>query len=842
MQHRNFLLFLASAVLLFFIWAKAKQAFFPRPEPARQQEVAKNDQDKAEAPREEGKKEEDKGPAKKAEPPQQAPEQAVKLPEPPPETDTKQLIALGSPDRSSPFHLEVVLDPLGAGVRTVALNKFQQADQWGKKPLDQPLVLVSNDYVRQPASFLLYGYSTKAPDDDRPLDTLGRERWTVVKKDGKDVEEWTEAGRTFQRVSFGREDQGVVITKTFTLASGDYHVGLEVRLRRAAGGPPAPLKYRYQLTGGHGLPVEGKWYTSTFRNAMIGQEDDRGYVTRDLQDLRQISVWEGGNEVRKEAHHLIRYAAVAVQYFASVIAVDENQPRQDFVAKVRPTLENVMIKGTVKSVAPDRSSFVLATGEHTEERFQIRGGLLIQTDFRPGARVAVVYHTESHDEKAQAYPHVVTDILDPESSQPLWTDDITVRLSTEPADVKPGGEDVVHKYLLYQGPVKVALLGQMSGEAQVNQDLVNRYLGPLHLDTLTDYQSPGAMGTFSGAIGWSTLIIKCTNLMHWVLGHLHDLIPNYGVCIILLTLLVRSLMFPISRKQALTTMRMQELAPELKKLQEKFKDDRQALAAEQMKLYRKHGVNPFGTCWFLLLQMPIFMGLYFALQESIHFRLAPFWPTWIQNLAAPDMMIWWGQGIPIISRPESYGGMFYLGPFFNLLPVIAVGLMIVQQRLMAPPAVDEQQAMQQKVMTWMMVFIGLMFYKVAAGLCIYFIASSLWGFAERRLLPKKRPAAGEAATAGPAPRTGGEPPAGSTAITSVPATAVQGTFPADRGRGRQQARNRRRPERGVRTDAVREVVLADGGSPIGRFRAWWRQRRERLRDWWTEVLKQAEKK
>src|SRR5205823_5323606 len=174
----------------------------------------------------------------------------------------------------------------------------------------------------------------------------------------------------------------------------------------------------------------------------------------------------------------------------------------------------------VKSIATDRSSFVLATGEHTEERFQIRGGLPIQTDFRPGSRVAVVYHTESYDEKAQAYPHVVTDILDPEASQPLWTDDITVRLSTEPADLKPGDE-VVHKYLLYQGPVKVSLLGQMSGEAEVNQDLVNRYLTKLHLDTLTDYQSPGAMGSFSGTIGWSTLIIKCTNFMHWVLGHLH---------------------------------------------------------------------------------------------------------------------------------------------------------------------------------------------------------------------------------------------------------------------------------------------------------------------------------
>ena len=95
----------------------------------------------------------------------------------------------------------------------------------------------------------------------------------------------------------------------------------------------------------------------------------------------------------------------------------------------------------------------------------------------------------------------------------------------------------------------------------------------------------------------------------------------------MLTVLVRGMMFPLSRKQALMShAACRQLAPELKKLQEKYKDDRQALRQAQMELYRKHGINPFGSCWVLLLQMPIFMGLYFALQESIHFRLAPFWP------------------------------------------------------------------------------------------------------------------------------------------------------------------------------------------------------------------------
>src|SRR5262249_53158507 len=152
---------------------------------------------------------------------------------------------------------------------------------------------------------------------------------------------------------------------------------------------------------------------------------------------------------------------------------------------------------------------------------------------------------------------------------------------------------------------------------------------------------------------------------------------SYGISIILLTVIVRGAMFPISRKQALFSIRMQELAPELKKIGEKYANDPQGKTQATMELYRKHNIHPLGRCLPMLMQLPIFLGLYFALQESIHFRLAPF--LWIENLAAPDMLIWWGEHIPWISDPDNQGGMLYLGPYFNLLPVLAVSLMVVQQ-------------------------------------------------------------------------------------------------------------------------------------------------------------------
>jgi YidC/Oxa1 family membrane protein insertase len=119
----------------------------------------------------------------------------------------------------------------------------------------------------------------------------------------------------------------------------------------------------------------------------------------------------------------------------------------------------------------------------------------------------------------------------------------------------------------------------------------------------------------------------------------------------------------------------------------------------------------------------------------------------------------------------------YLGPFFNILPICWVVLQVIQQKMMMPPAMDEQTATQQKMMKWMMVVIGFAFYKVAAGLCLYFIASGLWTIAERKFLPKAKPATapgakpperGKAgASGGPKPKSGTKPSNGNGALQKV---------------------------------------------------------------------------
>jgi YidC/Oxa1 family membrane protein insertase len=195
-------------------------------------------------------------------------------------------------------------------------------------------------------------------------------------------------------------------------------------------------------------------------------------------------------------------------------------------------------------------------------------------------------------------------------------------------------------------------------------------------------------------------------------------------------------------KQAAGAQKMQMLQPEIKKLTEKYKNNIEARQKAQQELFRKHNYNPLAGCLPVFIQMPVFIGLYRSLMVAIELRDAPLISNsirWCSNLAAPDMLYDWHLFIPAFIN--SGVGIFGLGPYFNLLPVLTIILFIVQQKMFMPPATDEQTAMQQKIMQYMMVFMGLMFFKVASGLCIYFIASSLWGLAERKFLPKTTPVA-----------------------------------------------------------------------------------------------------
>lgn len=277
---------------------------------------------------------------------------------------------------------------------------------------------------------------------------------------------------------------------------------------------------------------------------------------------------------------------------------------------------------------------------------------------------------------------------------------VTVKINSTENELA-SGTDVTHSYSMYTGPKRESLLGP-----------------PLEASEIMDFG-------FFGAVA---------KVMLWLLTTLHGFGLSYGFAIIGLTIMVRGSLYPLSRKQAVGAQKMKELQPQIAELKKKYGDDREKLGRAQMELFSKNNYNPLAGCLPIFLQLPIFFGLYTALNNAVQLRGTPF--LWIDNLAAPDALFPLPFNIP------------FLGNQFNLLPLVTVALFVVQQKLFMPPPTDKDQELQHKIMNYMMIGMGFMFYRVPAGLCVYFIASSLWGICERKLLDfqsKRRPATTETA-------------------------------------------------------------------------------------------------
>ena len=292
--------------------------------------------------------------------------------------------------------------------------------------------------------------------------------------------------------------------------------------------------------------------------------------------------------------------------------------------------------------------------------------------------------------------------LKPEYSR---TTNVSMVLVTDAVTVKPGGV-LAHDYEVFLGPKNSEVLPAYGLEYLIEK-------------------------------GWSIFRYP-TELLSWVLHALYAFTGNYGIAIVLLTLIVRACMLPLSIKQAKNAAKMQELAPEIKKIKEKYANETEKQMKALNELYKKHNFNMFGGCLPVFVQLPIFIGLYRCLSVDIALRDAPLIPGfwWASNLAGPDKLFYWKDWLFAMLAGETG----YLGPYFNVLPVITCVLFILQQQLFMPPATDEQTQMQQSMMKYMTIFMGILFFKVPAGLCIYFIVSTSWSIVERTFLPKFKPA------------------------------------------------------------------------------------------------------
>jgi YidC/Oxa1 family membrane protein insertase len=263
------------------------------------------------------------------------------------------------------------------------------------------------------------------------------------------------------------------------------------------------------------------------------------------------------------------------------------------------------------------------------------------------------------------------------------------------------------------------------------------FAGAKEIDALDRYQNEGGVAKFDKAIdwGWFEWFMKpIFKLLRW----LYATIGNFGLAIICLTLIVRTLMFPIAQKQFKSMAAMRVLQPKMKALQERHKEDKPRLQQEMLKLYQEEKVNPMAGCLPIVIQIPIFYALYKTLMVSVEMRHKPF-VLWIKDLSAPDPLT------PV----NLFGYLPFTPPHFLALGVLPIllGISMWLQFKLNPPATDPVQRQMFAIMPWVLMFVMAPF---AAGLQLYWTVNNVLTILQQKWLYSRYPGM-KAAPEAPAP-------------------------------------------------------------------------------------------
>ena len=251
---------------------------------------------------------------------------------------------------------------------------------------------------------------------------------------------------------------------------------------------------------------------------------------------------------------------------------------------------------------------------------------------------------------------------------------------------------------------------------------VSLYLGPLEYDRI---KALGANLESVMNFGW-TIIRPISKGVLWTLKSMHGYIPNYGVILIIFSIMVKLIVYPLTKKSYQSTKAMQAIQPEINNLKEKHKNNPTKLNQATMELYKKKGVNPLGSCLPMLLQMPLLIALFTVFRSTIELRGEPFM-LWINDLSAPDIIFNLPFKIPIY------------GDYVCALPIIMALSMYAQQKMMT---VGGPQQEQQKMMQYfMMGFFFLLFNSFPSGLNLYYTLFNVLTIAQQKLTGSDPPGA-----------------------------------------------------------------------------------------------------
>lgn len=284
----------------------------------------------------------------------------------------------------------------------------------------------------------------------------------------------------------------------------------------------------------------------------------------------------------------------------------------------------------------------------------------------------------------------------------------------------PGSSEnlpAVHEYNNLEFKLEHAVI---EPDASWNESL-NIFAGPTSMKLLKSEEN--AKLNFIEVMDWGRFGFLIKALI-WLMAAIYSVIRSYGIAIIILTCLVRLLMYPLTHKMLVSQHKMKAVQPKIQKLKEQYKNDRQKLGQAQMQLFKEEGINPLGGCFPMLLQLPIFIALFWTFNMAFEIRHQSF--LWIDDLSLPDSLFTFSANLPIV------------GNQFNLLPVLFVVINIIQMRMTpsagADPAMEQQQKIMQTVFPLVFFFI---FYSMPAALVMYFVVSGFWTLTEHRFIRKR---------------------------------------------------------------------------------------------------------
>jgi len=208
----------------------------------------------------------------------------------------------------------------------------------------------------------------------------------------------------------------------------------------------------------------------------------------------------------------------------------------------------------------------------------------------------------------------------------------------------------------------------------------------------------------------------------WLMNRLYSVIPNYGIAIIFLTILIKGVLWPLGSKSYKSMSEMKKIQPLMKEIREKYKNDKKKMNEEVMGLYRTYKINPLGGCLPMVVQLPVFFALYRMLYQAIELRHAPFF-LWIDDLSAPDRLFHFSFSIPFMEPP--YG--------VPVLTIIMGATMLLQQK-MSPPMGDPTQA---KMMMFMPLIFTVIFINFSSGLVLYWLVNNILSISQQYYIQKK---------------------------------------------------------------------------------------------------------